>query len=46
MYTKHEVERLLRETGFSKVHCFRDWSDRKEQGKQTFRLVFVAKKAK
>ena len=46
MYTKHEVERLLRETGFSQVHCFRDWDDRKEQGKQAFRLVFVAKKSK
>jgi SAM-dependent methyltransferase len=46
MYTKHEVERLLRNTGFSQMHCFRDWDDRREQGKQTFRLVFVAKKSK
>ncbi len=46
MYTKHEVERLLRETGFSRVHCFRDWDDRKEQGEHAFRLVFVAKKSK
>lgn len=45
MYTRHEIERLLREAGFETVHCFRGWQDRKEEGKKTFHMVFVAKKS-
>ena len=44
MYTRHETERLLREAGFNAFHCFRGWHDRKEEGKKSFHLVFVAKK--
>jgi SAM-dependent methyltransferase len=44
MYTRHEIERLLRETGFQTFHCFRGWQDKKEEGSRSMQLVFVAKK--
>ena len=44
MYTKHEIERLLREAGFGTFHCYRDWGDRTGEGKNAFRLVFAATK--
>jgi SAM-dependent methyltransferase len=45
MYTKYEIERLLREAGFATFRCFRDWGDRTGEDKKAFRLVFVAKKS-
>lgn len=45
MFSRREVVQDLRRAGFADVRTYRDWTDRGEARENSFRLVFVARKA-